>query len=490
MIAVPASFVNSFLEFINKRLAINFKRRMTDYFHQSYLKDRVFYQLCNLDCRVSNPDQRLTSDIEKWATSMSMIYPNFSKPLLDIIMFSRKLSELVGWAGPGLVLLWYFISGFIIKLVSPPFGKLTAIEQRLEGVYRASHTDLVHHAEEIAFYKGNEWEKSRINNSFSQLTRHSESIINKKLYMGVFDSMLVKYGAVMVGYAVVGLPVFGPGSEEYLRKIGSDSSAITRDYVRNSSLLINLAKAIGRIVISYKEIQQLAGYTSLVYEMKEVLDDLQNGKYIRPQVRRGELERPRSKADLNIIDKGRIVETANILQFDKVPIVSPNGDILVEEISFAIKPGMHTIITGPNGCGKSSLFRVLGGLWPLVAGTVYRPKVDRLFYIPQRPYLPPGTLRDQVVYPHNKAEMIRRGKTDEVLSFLNRDAFGLIEGGPPGVPRGEGGRLQRSQRLERRVLRRGEAAHRHGPPFLPPARVRHPGYDWDNIRRVHQRGER
>jgi ATP-binding cassette subfamily D (ALD) protein 3 len=70
--------------------------------------------------------------------------------------------------------------------------------------------------------------------------------------MGVFDSMLVKYGAVMVGFAVLGLPVFGPNNKEYLKKIGTDSSAITRDYIRNSSLLINLAKAIGRIVISYK----------------------------------------------------------------------------------------------------------------------------------------------------------------------------------------------------------------------------------------------
>jgi ABC-type uncharacterized transport system fused permease/ATPase subunit len=60
---VPASFINSFLDFINKRLAINFKRRLTEYFHKSYLKDMVFYQLCNLDSRVSNPDQRLTSDI-------------------------------------------------------------------------------------------------------------------------------------------------------------------------------------------------------------------------------------------------------------------------------------------------------------------------------------------------------------------------------------------------------------------------------------------
>ena len=66
--------------------------------------------------------------------------------MLDIIMFSRKLSELVGWQGPVAVVLWYFLSGIIIKIVSPPFGRLTAIEQRLEGDYRASQTDLVHHA--------------------------------------------------------------------------------------------------------------------------------------------------------------------------------------------------------------------------------------------------------------------------------------------------------------------------------------------------------
>lgn len=95
--------------------------------------------------------------------------------------------------------------------------------------------------------------------------------MNKKLFMGAFDGMLVKYGAVLIGkliiyilptiikiiflgYAILGLPVFGPGSEEYIKNIGSDSTAITRDYVRNSSLLINLSKAIGRLVISYKEI--------------------------------------------------------------------------------------------------------------------------------------------------------------------------------------------------------------------------------------------
>ena len=271
LIAIPSSFVNSMLDFLNKRLAINIRRRLTSHFHAIYLKDMVYYQLCNLDSRIKNPDQRLTADIDKWAHSLSMIYSNFSKPLLDIILFSRKLSELVGWIGPAVVVVWYLMSGLFIRFVSPPFGKLTAIEQKLEGVYRAAHTDIVHHSEEIAFYKGNDWEKSRINSSFEQLTKHSETIINKKLFMGVFDSILVKYGAFMVGYGVLGLPVFGPGSEKYLNKIGTDPSAITRDYVRNSSLLISLAKAIGRLVISYKEIQQLAGYTSLVYELEETL---------------------------------------------------------------------------------------------------------------------------------------------------------------------------------------------------------------------------
>ena len=151
---------------MNRKLALRFKRRLTEFFHKTYLRDMVFYQLGNLDSRISNPDQRLTSDIEKWANSLSTIYANFTKPTLDIILFSRKLADVMGWIGPGAVILWYLFSGIILKFVSPSFGKLIAGEQRLEGEYRASQTDLVHHAEEIAFFRGNEWEKTRINNIF------------------------------------------------------------------------------------------------------------------------------------------------------------------------------------------------------------------------------------------------------------------------------------------------------------------------------------
>ena len=126
MIAVPASFVNSFLDFLNKRLSLRFRRRLTDFFNQTYLKDMIYYQLGNLDSRISNPDQRLCADIEKWANALSTIYSNISKPTLDIILFSRKLAEIMGWSGPLVVILWYLLSGVVLKLVSPPFGKLIA----------------------------------------------------------------------------------------------------------------------------------------------------------------------------------------------------------------------------------------------------------------------------------------------------------------------------------------------------------------------------
>eukprot|EP00743_Colponemidia_sp_Colp-15_P001440 GILK01001579.1.p1 GENE.GILK01001579.1~~GILK01001579.1.p1 ORF type:complete len:694 (+),score=88.80 GILK01001579.1:74-2083(+) len=407
--SVPSSYVNSYLEYLGRKLAIMFRKRLTDYFHQKYLNGMVFYQLSNLDCRIPNPDQRLTQDIEKWSTCLSSLYSNFTKPLLDIVLFSKKLAELVGFAGPAAVIGWYFMSGMVIKLVSPPFGKLTAEEQRLEGDYRGCHNDLVGHAEEIAFYRGNNWERTRIDKSFTTLMRHVSRVLRKRLFMGCFDAMLVKYGAVMTGYAVVGLPVFGPGREAYLARVGSDSAAITRDYVRNSSLLINLAKAIGRIVVSYKEVQSLAGYTSLVYELKEVLDDLQAGRYERTMVTNSRLTTA----------TGRTVRS-DIIQFKDVPIVSPNGDILVEALSFEIRPGMNLMISGPNGCGKSSLFRILGELWPLFGGEMDKPDPEDIFYIPQRPYLPRGTLRDQIIYPDSLSDMQRKSLSDEwLLSLLD-----------------------------------------------------------------------
>lgn len=163
MYAVPASFINSYLDYINKKIALRLRSRLSYYFHDSYIKGKFFYQVTNIDARIPNPDQRMTEDLEKWSNAVSNLYSNFSKPLLDIILFSRKLSELLGWVGPSVLIGWYFVSAVILKIISPSFGLLYANQQKLEGEFRASHTNLHQHSEEIAFYRGAIWEQDRMN---------------------------------------------------------------------------------------------------------------------------------------------------------------------------------------------------------------------------------------------------------------------------------------------------------------------------------------
>src|ERR1700712_2020675 len=147
-------------------------------------------------------------------------------------------------------------------------------------------------------------------------------------------------------------------------------------------MLLMSSDAFGRVMFSYKEITELAGYTSRVSTLLDVIDDVQAGHFEKKLV--SSVETEENAAVLR--GRGKIIEGEDI-EFTDVPIVSPNGDVLVRKLSFNVRPGEHLLIVGPNGCGKSSLFRILGGLWPVYGGKVRKPPASEFMLIPQRPYL-------------------------------------------------------------------------------------------------------
>ncbi|KAI8996014.1 ABC transporter transmembrane region 2-domain-containing protein [Gaertneriomyces semiglobifer] len=406
-VAIPATYTNSMLTFLQNKLAIAFRTRLTNYLHENYLADMTFYKVGNLDDRIKNADQLITQDVSKFCFAVSGLYANLSKPTLDTILYNMQLSRNVGGEGVFGLNVVVQSSAWVLRVLTPPFGKMVAEEQRLEGEFRYTHSRLIENAEEIALYSGADVEKSNLDRSYFDLIRHVNRIFKTRVWHGMMEDFIIKYFWGAMGMALCGIPAFFemPGESG-----SGDIGTRTRGFVTNRRLLLSSADAFGRIMYSYKEVSELAGYTARVSELLAVFDDLKKGQFQKTLV---------SNANTDILNKrGTILDECDNIEFTDVPVVSPNGDVLVRNLTFHVKPGMHLLIVGPNGSGKSSLFRILGGLWPVYGGTVNKPHYKKIFYIPQRPYLSLGTLRDQIIYPDTPAEMAARGVTDADLQSI------------------------------------------------------------------------
>ncbi|KAG0005292.1 ATP-binding cassette sub- D member 3 [Modicella reniformis] len=396
----PMSIVNNSLKLTISALALSFRERLTKFAHNQYLDGITFYKISNIDNRIQNADQLLTQDIDKFADNLSHLYSDIAKPLVDIVLFAYKLGEAIGGEAPFYMIGYFFLSGVALRALSPPFGKYTAVEQKLEGDFRFAHSRIITHSEEIAFYNGSAREKEGVNNAFDKIARHVKKVYTMRFANGILDSVLVKY------------------STEHMGRVSADPTKIVEDYSRNSGYLVNLSQAVGRLILAGRDLTRFAGYTSRVSELFDVLEDIKKGRYERTMVSQGNESTSQSQnVDTNEL-KGKVITQDGVIIFEKVPIVTPNRDVLVKELSFRVTKGTDVIIAGPNGCGKSSLFRILGDLWPLFGGTVTKPHPSKLFYVPQKPYLALGTFRDQVIYPDTKQQALAKGFTDQKLFEL------------------------------------------------------------------------
>ncbi|KAJ3936608.1 MAG: adrenoleukodystrophy protein [Lentinula lateritia] len=414
LVAIPATWTNSWLSYIQSKLAIAYRTRLTDLVMREYLggkneagpEGKVYYKISNLDDRIKNPDQMITHDIQRFSASLAAIYSNLAKPVLDVILYNYQLSQNVGAEGLiGLTILVQ-LSAALLRSLTPNFGSYTALSAQLAGALRHSHSRLAEFSEEIAFMRGEETEKMLIEREFATIILHERRVLRRRWWFGCVEEGIVKWLWGSFGLVLCAIPVFFklPGADNI------DIGGRTEGFVTNRRLLLSSSDAFGRVMYSYKDLSELAGYTARVSALLETMEDVKTGKFAKALVSSASTE-----DNAKILQGRGEVFISEDIQFENVPIVTPNGDILVRSLSFKIQPGQHLLIVGPNGCGKSSLFRILGGLWPVYGGVVRKPPASSFILIPQRPYLTIGTLRDQVIYPHSQREMTARGITDDDL---------------------------------------------------------------------------
>ncbi|XP_022080427.1 ATP-binding cassette sub-family D member 2-like [Acanthaster planci] len=446
LIAVPATFVNSAIRFLESNLSLAFRSRLVNHCYKMYFKNQTYYRVGNMDTRLANPDQNLTEDISTFCESVAHLYSQLSKPMLDIMLMCYTLVGLATRYNSGTSFstligsLTFIATAKILRAASPRFGRLVADEAEKKGNLRFVHSRVIANAEEIAFYDGHEVEHSQLKSSYEALKKQMSLIYRQRLWYVMLEQFLLKYTWSANGLAMVAVPIITAKTP-----IGTDGKPVsesesvslrTQNFITAKSLLLSLADAMERVMSSYKEVTALAGYTSRVSDLIEVFDDVSNGHYVRARIVKGGHKTPHCVARLQgpLEVRGEIAETDRALIIAKdLPIITPNRDVVVSSLSLKVKDSMHLLITGPNGCGKSSLFRILCGLWPAYSGKLVKPNPKEMLFIPQRPYMSLGTLRDQVIYPDQRADMLKKGLTDKdlegILATVNLQPIVNREGG-------------------------------------------------------------
>ncbi|XP_054274090.1 ATP-binding cassette sub-family D member 1 [Macrosteles quadrilineatus] len=425
-VALPATFLNSTIRYLENKLALAFRTRLVNHSYSLYFKDQTYYRVSNLDGRIENADHRLTEDISAFTTSVAHLYSHLTKPLFDCALIGfalmRSSREMGAAVVPGPLLAFVVVSltGQVLRVLSPKFGALVAVDAERSANLRNIHARVITNAEEIAFYGGHKVEMGNLRSSYNSLVRHKNRILVQRLWYVVLEQFLMKYVWSGTGMIMISLPIV-MSSRELSSSSTDESSNVSErtQYLTTArNLLVSGADAVERLMSSYKEIVELAGYTSRVSQMLDVFDQVSRGQYRKTTVAAKSLLRSSSLQYINgqLLVKGEVCDSPDgSIELREVPIVTPNGDVVVPSLSLKVTPGSHLLITGPNGCGKSSLFRVISGLWPVYAGKLIRPMNCTMFYVPQRPYMTLGSLREQVIYPESLSEWSNKGVSDAML---------------------------------------------------------------------------
>lgn len=408
--------------------------------HARYLARRFFYRaavlrLGNLD----NADQRIVEDLNQWCATAADLFSRTFKPALDVVLCTQRMSRNLGLGGLAILYSYFLAGGAVVRFVSPPIPRLIAEEAALEGDFRRAHARLIAHAEEVAFLEGAERERVLLNGKLAATTSFATRLHLLQFRQGCVDQWVLKYAASCVvrhpplsatpripfsipfqsppppplpqGWPILALP--------FLASTNSDPAEVAARYRESDSLMQSASASLGDLLLVYKKLQRLAGFTARVTELLEAVE-VQPAQPARaapapavtataaatqqqqqqlpphPQQHAPPSLGPRASSQVMSPAQSRALFAATLepapasaassppskpppaasdgaaqygggvlrvhdkptVLFEHVSICSPDGRLLLKSLDLEVGPGRNVVVTGPNGAGKTSMFRV------------------------------------------------------------------------------------------------------------------------------------
>jgi vitamin B12/bleomycin/antimicrobial peptide transport system ATP-binding/permease protein len=366
--------------YLSQLLQIRWRRWLTLRYLTAWLADRAYYKL-QLGEATDNPDQRISEDLNQFTGYVLSLSVGLISSVVSLFSFLAILWGLSGAADiplgvwgtahiPGYLvwaaLIYAGIGTWLAVTIGRPLVALNSARQRFEADFRFSLVHLRQHAESVALYGGEPVELDLFGERFQSVFVNFRQIMKQQIRLSAFT---MSYAQVAIIFPVV---VVSPRYFARQILLGGLMQAVNAfSYVQN---------ALSFIINSYNDIATWEAVTQRLGDFEDRLVAIHESVHAPQSI----LIRRRGSGGVAV---------------DQLDLDLPDGTPLLRGINFSVKSGEAQLIVGPSGSGKSTLLRAIAGVWPFGRGRI-RLGRGTIAFVPQRPYIPLGTLADALIYPH------------------------------------------------------------------------------------------
>lgn len=371
---VVATPISAFYPYVRDLLGLRWRDWMTQKFMGRYFNNRAYYEI-NFEQDIDNPDQRISEDIKSFTSTSLGFLLLFLGSLIDVVAFTGILWSISQFLAVFLVA-YAIIGTLVATLIGRRLIMLNFNQLRREADFRYGLVHVRDNAESIAFYQGEANELGQLRRRFVEVLRNFNFLVGWQRNLAFFR--------VPYRYATYILPSVILAPMYFSRQITFG------DITQANFAFGQIFEAFALVVLQMNELSSFAAGINRLATFTQALDD-QN--------------QPSSELSaIHISEDSRIA-------LEDVSLATPKAQrMLLRDLSVMLRPEQSLVIVGHSGVGKSSLLRAIAGLWNTGTGQIVRPSLSEMLFLPQRPYMVLGSLRDQLLYPN-----LTRETTDEQL---------------------------------------------------------------------------